>query len=327
MVSLRPRAGLGVRAAVWLVMAGGAGCAGRIVDVRPFTAHPDQQMDGSNVIVSWQNDVRTVVRYMRESEMDDAFRLPGVERTTGNPFLRRPPGALARFIVFRLTVRNESEYDVFADPARMSLRDETGTTLQPVTAQELTDYWMGRVTVALGTPVTWGPQLEALRKRDAKEKSVVETIFTGGLVPPRGEHTGYVAFRDERHTLRRADPERTKDLVGWMSVAGIALITADVVRPNVILKRWNEGDKPFPRAGRMLLAVEGGTVVWFAHNLWRWLAPPRGKEHRLQLSFEIVTRASRYGNPLRVAPMEFNFSKVRVPWPPVHDEEYEQWRP
>jgi hypothetical protein len=40
----------------------------------------------------------------------------------------------------------------------------------------------------------------------------------------------------------------------------------------------------------------------------------------------VVTRTSRYGNPLNVALTEANFNRIRVPLPPKEDKEMEEWR-
>ena len=227
------------------------GCAPRIIDIRPYPAHPDQKMDGEDILVSWKHGVRVAARYMRDSELDDAFRLPGAnpKKETGNPFLSKPPRAPARFTVFRLDLRNESEFDTFVEIGKILLRDELSGEYHPQSAQQLTDYWIGKVTIELGKPVTWAAQMEALRRKVTKEKSLHETIYEGGRLPSRGEHSGYIAFRDL----------------------------------------------------------------------------PKASKH-LQLLVEVVTRSSRYGNPLNVDLYELNFDRVKVPKPPKDQPEMNEWR-
>lgn len=243
---MMPRAGLGVLAACLLTA-----CAPRIIDIRPYAAHPDQKMDGENIVVSWQHGVRVAIRYMRDSELDDIFRLPGVnvKKETGNPFITRPPRATARFTVFQLDLRNESEYDTFIEANKILMRDDLSGEFRPMTSQQLVDYWIGKVTIELGKPVTWSAQMEAVRRKDIKEKGRRETIFEGGRLPSRGEHVGFVVFRDL----------------------------------------------------------------------------PKKSKH-LQLLVEVVTRSSRYGNPLKVDLYEFNFNRVKIPPPPKDEAELNEWR-
>ena len=243
----------GIILAGGMILAGGiilAGCSPRIVAIRPFTVHPSQRLDNEDTIVDVQAGVRTTIRYISDAELDEAFRLPGKRAAeTGNPFLYRPPRAPVRFWVFRIEQRNESEYDTFTDFGKILLRDDQGNEYRPLDERKLTDYWIGKVTIALGKPLTWTAQMDAIRRRTEKEKSVVETLFTGGRLPSRGEHAGYIAFRD-----------------------------------------FSPGIK------------------------------------RLQLLIEVVTRSSRYGNPLNVALMEFNSNKTKVAEPPADEPELDQWR-
>jgi hypothetical protein len=227
------------------------GCAPRIIDIRPYAAHPDQKMDGENVVVSWKHGVRVALRYMRDGELDEIFRLPGknVKMETGNPFISRPPRAPAKFTVFQLDLRNESEYDTFVDAEKILMRDELSGEYKPMNAQSLVDYWIGKVTIELGKPVTWSAQMEAVKRKDIKEKSRRETIYEGGRLPSRGEHAGFLAFRDL----------------------------------------------------------------------------PKGSKH-LQILIEVVTRSSRYGNPLNVDLFEFNFDRIRIPPPPKDEAELNEWR-
>jgi hypothetical protein len=250
-----------------------AGCTPKIVDIRPYGAHPDQKMDGEDIIVSWQSGVRTTIRYMRPAELDELFRKPGTTKT-GNPFLTRPPSAKARFTVFRIDIRNETEYDVFVEPPKILLRDSAGGEYRPVARQGLTDYWIGRVAIELGKPVTWSEQMEAIGQKTLKEKLVVETLFEGGRVPSRGEHIGYIAFRD------------------------------------------------IPEEVKMPQSMHDSTLS----RIWKWLTLVEKPVGQLQLIVEVVTRASRYGNPLNVALLEFNFNMVKVPVPPPDEEELKQWR-
>jgi hypothetical protein len=250
-----------------------AGCTPKIVDIRPFTVHPDQKMDGEEVIVSWQAGVRTTIRYMQPGELDEIFRKPEAAKT-GNPFLRRPPKAPARFAVFRVDIRNESEYDIFVDIRKIILRDSAGGEYRPVTRQALTDYWIGHVAIELGKPETWSGQMESIGRRSIKEKLTVETLFEGGQIPSRGEHIGYIAFRDI--------PQQIK------------------VAANVHESMWR--------------------------RFWKWLTMVEKPVGQLQLVTEVVTRSSRYGNPLSVALLEFNVKMVMVPLPPPDEEELKQWR-
>lgn len=227
------------------------GCAPRITDIRPYAAHPDQKMDGENVVVSWKHGVRVALRYMRDSELDEIFRLPGknVRQQTGNPFIFRPPRAPAKFTVFQLDLRNESEYDTFVEAGKILMRDELSGEYRPMNSQQLVDYWIGKVTIELGKPVTWSAQMEAVRRKDVKEKSKRETIYEGGQLPSRGEHAGFLCFRDL----------------------------------------------------------------------------PRASKH-LQILIEVVTRSSRYGNPLNVDLFEFNFDRLKIPPPPKDQAELDEWR-
>ena len=225
------------------------GCSGKIQDIRAFVAHPDQKMDGEDVIVCWQNRVRTSIRYMRSNELDELFRIQGKIGETANPFYCRPPEAPVKFTVFRINIRNESDFDTFIEYDKILLRDDQGGEHRPLDQEKLNDYWIGRVTIELGKPNTWIPQMEALKKKEEKEKLLITTIYTGGRLPSRGEHTGYLAFRD---------------------------------------------------------------------------IPPKAKQ--LQLLFELVTRASRYGNPLNIALTEFNFKVVKIHPPSKIDDEMKEWR-
>ncbi len=221
----------------------------RIVDIRPWVAHKNQRLEDGDTLVTLQHGIRASVRYMRDAELDDMFRLPGgVIRETGNPFICRPPHAPARFTVFRVTVHNESEYDTFVEPDKILLRTNRSTEHHPLTRQQLIDYWIGRVTVELGKPLTWTPQMDAVRRLEVKEKSLRATIYEGGRLPSRGEHTGYLAFRDLPVTLKT-----------------------------------------------------------------------------MQLMVEVVTRSSRYGNPLDVALMAFNFGRIKVPVPPKDVDDQSEW--
>jgi hypothetical protein len=226
-----------------------SGCSPRVLDLRPFAAHPDQKMDGEDVVVSWQNHIRTSVRYMRSFELDAAFRLPGRSGETANPFLFRPPAAAVKFTVFRLNFRNESEYDTFVEYDKILLRDDLGGEFRPLSMQKLMDYWLGRVAIELGRPVTWTAQMAALKEKKEKEKLLIKTVYEGGRLPSRGEHTGYIAFRD---------------------------------------------------------------------------IPPEAKQ--LQLLIEVVTRSSRYGNPLSIVLSEFNFKVTKIHIPSKSDEEMKEWR-
>ena len=227
----------------------GIGCSGRIRDLRPFVAHPDQKMDGEDVIVCWQNRIRTSIRYMRSSELDETFRITGKIGETANPFYCRPPGAPMQFTVFRISLRNESDFDTFVEFDKILLRDDLGGEHRPLNQTTLTDYWIGRVTIELGKPVTWTPQMDAVKKKEEKEKLLIKTVYEGGRLPSRGEHTGYLAFRNIPVTAKQ-----------------------------------------------------------------------------FQLLIEVVTRSSRYGNPLNVALTEFNFKVVKIHPPSKQDEEMKEWR-
>lgn len=182
-------------ASLWFVAAL-AGCGNRVVDIRPWVAHPDQKLESEDVVVAWQNRVRVSLRYMRDRDLDAIFRLPGKAGGNGNPFLHQLPLAPARFTVFRIDIRNESEFDTFVEFNKILLRNERGDELRPLTQQQLIEYWIGRVTIEPGRPITWSAQMDAARRREEKEKSLVVTVYEGGRLPTRGEHHGYLVFRD-----------------------------------------------------------------------------------------------------------------------------------
>jgi len=183
------------RVAGFLLAAFMAGCTVKMIDIRPFVAHPEQKLEGEDMLVQWQAGVRTTCRYMQPAELDEVFRKVGEEKT-GNPYLQRPPKAPARFTVFRIEIRNESEFDVFVEAPKVLLRDNAGGEYHPVTRQALTDYWLGRVFIELGKPLTWSEQMATIGQKTRKEMLVVEALFEGGRIPSRGEHIGYIAFRD-----------------------------------------------------------------------------------------------------------------------------------
>lgn len=241
-----------MRKAAWFMAAALlASCSPTIVDIRPFVVHPEQKLEGETVLVSEQNRIRSAVNYMNETELNEEFRLPGREFKTGNPYLTKPPLAKARFTVFRLNIRNESDNMAMVEFDKIRLLDDLGNEYRPISKTELMNYWMGLVVIKLNKPITWSDQMNAVNKQTQKEKSLYQAVYTGGLLPPKGEHTGFVAFRD------------------------------------------------MPKKTRLL-----------------------------QLLVEIVTRTSRYGNPLNVALAEFNFSRVKVPIQPksVEPDDVEGWR-
>jgi len=237
--------------AVLAVAALAVSCSPTVVDIRPFLAHPDQKLESESILVSEQNQIRTAVRYMHDSELNEEFRLPGREYRTGNPFIAKPPLAKARFTVFRLNIRNESDNMAMVEFDKIRLLDDLGNEYRPISKTELLNYWMGLVVIKLNKPITWGQQMAAVNKQTQKEKALYQAVYTGGMLPSKGEHTGFVAFRNLPTKVRS-----------------------------------------------------------------------------LQLLVEIVTRSSRYGNPLNVALVEFNFSRVRVPVPPkyLEPEDVEGWR-
>ena len=226
-------------------------CSPTFVDIRPFVAHPDQKLEGETLLVSEQNRIRTAIRYMHDTELNEEFRLPGREFKTGNPFLKKPPLAKASFTVFKLNIRNESENMAMVEFDKIRLMDDLGNEYRPITKTELMNYWMGLVVIKLNKPITWNDQMTAVNNQTQKEKALFQAVYTGGLLPPKGEHTGYIAFRE------------------------------------------------IPKKVRLL-----------------------------QLLVEIVTRTSRYGNPLNVSLAEFNFSRLRVPIQPkyVEPDDVEGWR-
>jgi hypothetical protein len=228
-----------------------ASCSPTLVDIRPFVAHPDQKLEGETVLVSQQNRIRTAIQYMHDTELNEEFRLPGREFKTGNPFLTKPPLAKAKFTVFRLNIRNESDNMAMVEFDKIRLLDDLGNEYRPITKTELLNYWMGLVVIKLNKPITWNDQMTTVNKQTQKEKALYQAVYTGGLLPPKGEHTGFVAFRE------------------------------------------------IPKKARLL-----------------------------QLLVEIVTRTSRYGNPLNVSLAEFNFSRMKVPMTPtiIEPDDVEGWR-
>lgn len=226
-------------------------CSATFVDIRPFVAHPEQKLETEQLLVYEANRIRVAARYTPEAELNEEFRIPGREYRTGNPFLYKPPLAKARFMVFLLNIRNESEHSCTVEFPKIRMLTDSGEELHPVSHTELTNYWMGLVVIKLNKPITWGDQMEAIRKTAQKEKALWQAVYEGGLVPPKGEHTGFVAFRD------------------------------------------------VPKHAKLL-----------------------------QLLVEIVTRTSRYGNPLNVALVELNFARERVPVRPknLEPEDTEGWR-
>lgn len=228
-----------------------AACSPTFVDIRPFVAHPEQKLASETILVSEQNRIRTAVNYMHDSELNEEFRLPGRVFRTGNPFIAKPPLARAKFTVFRLNIRNESDNMAMVEFDKIRLLDDLGNEYRPISKTELMNYWMGLVVIKLNKPITWSDQMAAVNKETQKEKALYQAVYTGGLLPPKGEHTGLVAFRE------------------------------------------------IPKKVRLL-----------------------------QLLVEIVTRTSRYGNPLNVSLVEFNFSRMRVPVTPksIEPEDVEGWR-
>jgi len=297
-----------------------AGCSPRIVDVRPFVAHPTQKLDGEDELSDVQGGVRTTMRYHRPAELDEIFRLPGKGvRETGNPFLFRPPKARTKFTVFHLTLRNESDSDVFVDFNKILLRDWRAAEYRPMDAQKLTDYWVGRVTIELGRPLTWTAQLAAITKKDEKEKSKSETIFAGGILPARGEHSGYIAFPDVPEDIPR---ERSFFFEGAGFVTGAAAGWTGSVQIARLAGFGKSGGLATMR--NVLGALAGGLVG-------RWIgalvAPSRDPQRNyLQLTFDLVTRTSRYGNPQSVSLVEMNYMQVKRPAPPPDNEELQEWR-
>lgn len=307
-------------AAGCLLALAAAGCSPRIVDVRPFVAHPTQKLEGEEILTDVQGGVRTTMRYHRPADLDEIFRLPGKGvRDTGNPFLYRPPKATTKFTVFHLTLRNESDSDVFVDFEKILLRDWRSGEYRPMDARKLTDYWVGRVTIELGRPLTWTAQLAALTKKDEKEKSKVETVFAGGILPARGEHSGYLAFPDVPDTIPR---ERPLFYEGAGFVAGAALGWAGSVQVARIAGFQKHG-------GTATLRNALGAFI--GALLGRWggmlIAPTRDPQRNyLQLTFDLVTRTSRYGNPQSVSLVEMNYMQVKRPAPPPDHEELQEWR-
>jgi len=288
------------------------GCSPQIAQLRPYAAHPTQQMSGEDAIVDVQGGVRTTTACMRAPDLDDWFRLPGKGvKETGNPFLCRPPRAPVKFTVFRLDIRNDTEYDVFVDTARITLRDAEGNEYHPLDEKALTNYWIGKVTIELGKPMTWTAQMSAISRKDVKEKSRTETLYAGGPIPSRGEHAGFVAFRGLRETKERLYPIGY-DLVGLAAGAPLGAVFAEQVA--------RRHDALVVGAG----ALAGALLGRLGMSL---IAPRRDPQlDRLQLLIEVVTRSSRYGNPLNVALMEFNFARARVSKPPKDQPETDQWR-
>jgi len=278
------------------------GCAGSMNVVRPYSAHPTQVLESENVLVDVQGSVRTTISWMSPEDLDDLFRKPGKGVTeTGNPFLCRPPNAPMRFTVFHFRIRNESDFDIVVDPAKILLRDAVGTEFRPMTTKALTDYWIGRVAIELGKPRTWTAQMEAISRRETKEKLKTETIYEGGVLPTRGEHAGYIAFSGLSEQIH-GPSTALYQIAGFVAGAGIGGVSSrQVVRL--------AGGKP-NRVWVSLGAVAGGLLGrWIS----TWLIPePDRLLNRMVLNIEVVTRSSRYGNPLNLALFEYNFSRSRV---------------
>ena len=300
-------------AGLMLVLVGGGGCATKIIDIRPYALHPDQKMETEEVLISEQHRIRTSIDYVRPAELDDAFRPPGLGRETHNPFLYRPPYAPAKFTVFRVTVRNESAHDVFGEWDKIFLRDDLGREYRPLTREALNNYWMGQVTMRLGDPITWVPQMKALERRKKTEKTLEETVYSGGFIPPRGEHTGYIVFRDVDDTGKPRIPWYQRNWWRALEFAAPVPIGYSLV---------NDSQHDLLRlAGGVLL---GGLTLYACDYFW---GPPKALPiGHLQLIFEVTSRTSRYGNPANLALMEVNFNMVKVQLPPKGDEEMDEWR-
>lgn len=303
-----------------VLLVAAAGCSPRITDIRPFVVHPTQKLEGEDVLTDTQGGVRTTMRYDRPAELDEIFRLPGKGvRETGNPFITRPPKATTKFTVFHLTLRNESDTDVFVDFNKILLRDWRAAEYRPVDAQKLTDYWVGRVTIELGRPLTWTAQLAAITKKDEKEKSRSETIYSGGILPARGEQSGYIAFADVPETIPRERPVFFEGAgfvagaaAGWLGSVQVARMAGFETRGGLANLR------------NVMGAVVGGLLGRWAGML---IAPTRDPQRNyLQLTFDLVTRTSRYGNPQSVSLVELNYMQVRRPAPPPDNEEIQEWR-
>ncbi len=308
------------RATTLFLLLSAVGCSPRIVDIRPFVAHPTQKLESEDSLTDVQGGVRTTARYLRASELDEVFRLPGKGvRETGNPFLYRPPKATEKYTVFHLTLRNESDTDVFVDFNKILLRDWRSGEYRPVDAKKLTDYWVGRVTIELGRPLTWTAQLNALTKKDEKEKSKVETIFAGGMLPARGEHSGFLAFPGVPDTIPR---ERSVLFEGAGFVTGAALGWVGSVQVARLAGFQKNGGSATIR--NALGALVGGLLGRWAGSL---IAPTRDPQRNyLQMTFDLVTRTSRYGNPQSVSLVELNYMQIRRPEPPPDNEELQEWR-
>ncbi|MEK7476082.1 MAG: hypothetical protein AAB152_10700 [Candidatus Coatesbacteria bacterium] len=294
-----------------------SGCAGRMSVIRPYTAHPTQVLESENDLVDVQGGVRTTIRHMSPEELDDVFRKPGKGVTeTGNPFLYRPPHAPMKFTVFQFRIRNESDFDIVVDPAKILLRDAEGTEFHPLTAKALTDYWIGRVAIELGKPRTWTAQMESISRRDIKEKLRSETVYEGGLLPTRGEHTGYIAFSGLSEKIHGRSTA-IYQIGGFVAGAGLGALTSR----QVIRAAGGEPNRVWVSLG----AIAGGLLGrWIS----TWLIPdPDPRLNRVSIVLEVVTRSSRYGNPLNVALFEYNFSRSRVERLPKGEiDPSEEWR-
>lgn len=291
-----------------------AGCATKIVDIRPYALHPDQSMESEKVIVSEQHRIRTSVRHVQPGELDAAFRPPGLNQETHNPFLYRPPYAPVKFTVFHVHIRNESQTDAFGEWGKFFLRDDQGREYRPIPRKDLTNYWMGQVTMRLRDPITWVPQMSALERKKETETTRDETIYSGGFIPPRGEHSGYIAFRDVDESGKPQLPWYQRNW--WRAVEFAAPVP-------IGYGMINDNQHALLRlAGGLLL---GGITLYACDHFW---GPPKAIPiGHLQLILEVTSRASRYGSPAGLALMEINFNMVKVQTAPEEDSEMDEWRP
>lgn len=268
------------------------GCSSKIVVLRPHIAHPDQTIEVRDEITSVEDQVRTSVRYMQGWELDALFRPAGSNQETANPFLYWPPRAPVKFTVFRIYIRNESAMDIFQDLDTILLRDEPGNEYHPEDKESLTTYWLRQVTMELGNPITWTGQTNAVQETTTKRKSLTETMFTGGHLPPRSERQGYIAFRN----------------------------VSETGKPKLV---WYQ--KGFMRTVEFILLTPLGRY-FIIDRLFKWGPPHAIPIGHVQLNMQLVTRDSQYGPPRKMALKEFNFHQVRISVPPEGDKEMDPWR-
>ena len=202
---------------------------------------------------------------------------------------------------------------------KILLRDDQDNEYRPMDQRQLTDYWLSLVTIKLGNPITWTAQMDAVQKKEVKEKFRVEAVYTGGRLPSRSEHTGYIAFRDVSETGK---PQLLWYQRNWARVVQFIALGAvgAAAAPAITGKKfWTQN---WVRVAEFFTL--GGLGLFIAD---RFYGPPDAVPiGRVQVLIEVATRDSQYGPPLSVTLQEFNFDMVKVTVPPKGDEEMDEWR-